>query len=733
MENFFKLVVVVSFVFLVACSNNVSNSNNSSITGNAVVDESQENLLINYDFSSGNTEGWGYFEQNGSGEFSVVEEELEVKVNDSGKEDYSVQIYQDGFLLAQGCKYELRFDAMSTIDRSFGVRFQINGGDYHAYSSNNYDLTSEVQTYTLEFEMKEPTDPAPRLALNLGTPKDLETLEAHKVYFDNFSLVLLDDSNKVESSIENKMKQININQLGYPLDYKKIAVFRGEDVDKTFDVVNIETNKVVYTGDIEKEFINKTSGETNYYGDFSNVREKGKYIIKTETLGNSYEFEISNDIYERVDYDILKMLYLQRCGVELTSELAGDYAHPICHNDEATIYGTTTKIDVSGGWHDAGDYGRYVVPGAKTVADLFLAYQSKPDNFGDNLGIPESSNGIADILDEARFELEWMLKMQDSESGGVYHKVTGANFPGTVMPQDETSELIVSPISDAATGDFAAVMAMSYDTFKSIDKDFAEKCLNSSKKAWDYLNKKSTFQGFKNPSGIVTGEYGDSTISDEYLWASVELYKVTYDKKYHTEIKENYSNKSLGLGWADVGIYALYDYLNIDNDKVDSELFNKMKNDLISAADEALKLSKNDGYFISMGEEYPWGSNMTVANKAMLLQMANKIAENSEYIEAARNNINYLFGVNPMSTSYVTGYGTISPVSTHHRPSQSINSTMPGMLVGGPNSNLQDPYAKSVLANEPPAKCYVDNSQSYSCNEITIYWNSPLIYALTNR
>ncbi|MFA9397614.1 MAG: glycoside hydrolase family 9 protein, partial [Clostridiaceae bacterium] len=391
------------------------------------------------------------------------------------------------------------------------------------------------------------------------------------------------------------------------------------------------------------------------------------------------------------------------------------------------------KIDVSGGWHDAGDYGRYVVPGAKTVADLFLSYQSNPGNFGDDLKIPESSNGIPDILDEARYELEWMLKMQDTESGGVYHKVTCANFPGVVMPQDENDELIISPISDAATGDFAAVMAMSYDNFKNIDKEFANKCLESSKKAWDYLNKKSSLQGFVNPPKIVTGEYGDSKVTDEYLWASAELYKVTYDKKYENLLKEKYSNECLGLGWADVGSYAVYAYLTTSNDKIDSNLFDTMKTDFIKAADDIVEVSKNDGYFISMGDHYPWGSNMTVANNAMLLQMVNSITENSEYVESARNHMNYLFGVNPMSICYLTGYGTVSPVSTHHRPSQSTNTTMVGMLVGGPNSDLQDPYAKAVLTGEAPAKCYVDNSQSYSCNEITIYWNSPLIYVLTNK
>ena len=137
---------------------------------------------------------------------------------------------------------------------------------------------------------------------------------------------------------------------------------------------------------------------------------------------------------------------MQRCGMELTADIAGDFAHPACHTDIATVYGTDEQIDVTGGWHDAGDYGRYVVPGAKTVADLFLSYEESEAANGDDFGIPESGNGVPDLLDEARYELEFFFKMQ-ADNGGVYHKVTCAVFPETVMPQDETDPLIICPIS----------------------------------------------------------------------------------------------------------------------------------------------------------------------------------------------------------------------------------------------------------------------------------------------
>lgn len=741
MKKILALLLAATLVFSVGCKKDNQKDNSSSAADTSVtkttaprpvVEEDPNNMIKNAYLSNGDVANWNLFKQGGAGELKNENSELKVNVSYSGSVNYAVQIYQDGFKLDQGCKYIFKFDARSTIDRPIEARIQINGGDYHAYKLDSFNLTSEMKTYTMEFEMTESSDPAPRLAINLGTPKGADSYDVHDIYFDNFSLLLQDDSNKIQSTSKEVFKDINLDQLGYFPDSKKIAVFRGKAVDKTFDIVDAKTSKVVFSGKIDNKFVNSSAEETDYYGDFSSFKTAGTYKIKTATLGESYPFTISANVYDNAYASSLKMLYLQRCGTALPAKFAGDFAHPACHAEKATIFGTTTKIDVSGGWHDAGDYGRYVCPGAKTVADLILAYQSNPSSFGDNTGIPESSNKVPDILDEAKYELTWMLKMQDAKSGGVYHKVTCANFPGVVLPQDEKEPLIVSPISDAATGDFAAVMAMSYNTYKAYDKAFAEKCLAASKKAWTYINQKSILNGFKNPEGIVTGEYGDSGTLDEYLWASAELYKVTFDAKYQNIIKQKYDADYVGLGWADMAYYGVYAYLTTPQNKVDKTLYNSMKTNLIKDADEVLQLSKTDGYFISLGEKYPWGSNMTVTNNAMLLQFANKFAPKQEYADAAAAHVHYLFGTNPMSICYLTGFGTVSPVSTHHRPSQKLQKTMAGMLVGGPDSSLEDPYAKAVLADRAPAMCYVDNSQSFSCNEITIYWNSPLIYVMTN-
>lgn len=538
-------------------------------------------------------------------------------------------------------------------------------------------------------------------------------------------------SESVNPVVDGQDNGVNLDQLGYRKQSEKIAVFHGQGVGSIFRVVRVDDGKVVYEGAIEGAKNNLTADEINAYGNFSELTQSGIYRIVTDTV-ESHEFQIGNDIYDAAFNDALKMLFMQRCGEPLLQEQAGDFAHDTCHAGLATVFGTETKIDVSGGWHDAGDYGRYVVPGAKTIADLLLAYAAKPEKFTDDTGMPESNNGVSDILDEVRYELEWLLKMQET-TGGVYHKVTAANFPGVVMPEDEVSALVVSPVSDAATGAFAAVMAMGYESYFNIDATFANTCLIAARSAWDYMGTKKGFRGFTNPSGISTGEYGDGNVSDEYFWASVALYKATKETQYHEAAKGAYRNIKLGLGWADVGTYGAYDYLRLGIEERDEPLYDKVRSDFLRLADTVVTKSMTDGYFISVGNTYPWGSNMIVANNAMLLQMANDIAPKAAYLTVAAHHIHYLFGANPMATSYVTGHGTVSPISTHHRPSQFLGQTLPGMLVGGPNSFLQDPYAKAVLAGSPPAKCYVDAQESYSCNEVAIYWNSPLIYILTKQ
>ncbi len=691
--------------------------NTGSITVNAA-----ENLISNSTFDSG-ISGWGlYKESGGAATISADNGRLAVNITSLGSVNYAVQPNFETIPLYKNGVYRLKFDVSCTVDRFIEGMIQQNGGKYTAYTWKGINLTSEMQTVDYEFVMEYDTDIMTKLCFNCGIQEDHEgQLPPHTIYFDNFSLELVDDSNVVyENSADNESKIVT-NQVGYRTGDVKTAVFRHISQSGEFKVINADTKETVYTGKMSDGISYSLADETDYIGDFSAVTESGTYYITADGAGESYKFTIGDDVYGSLIDDSVRMLYLQRCGCEVIDD---EFGHPACHNTMATVYNTNQKIDVSGGWHDAGDYGRYIVPAAKTIADLLYAYETAPELYGDNLNIPESGNGIPDVLDEVRYELEWMFKMQ-AENGGVYHKVTCDTFPGYVMPQNETKPLIVMPVSSTSTADFCASMAIAAEVYRDIDSSFADKCLAAAEKSWAWLQNNSAVL-YTNPADIVTGEYGDKSDADERYWAAVQMYRTTGDAEY----LKSADTARIGLDWALVGDYGNIAILTMKNADKSSAVYKNAEEAVIKQANTFKSISEYGPYGVSLSK-FAWGSNMTVANAGIICGLAYKTTGDKSYLDAANANLSYLLGHNPNDICYVTGYGTVSPQNPHHRPSMAVGKAMKGMLVGGVNSALEDPAAKAYLKKTPAAKCYVDHSESYSTNEITIYWNSPLTYLLS--
>ena len=710
---------------------------------------SYTNLISNGDFSNENMDPWATFMQDGSANASVENGQMVLSITDEGKVEHGVQLYHDGFSLDSGCEYQMECKISSTVPRKVHFRIQLNSGDYHPYVLNTIDVTPQMQTVTVPFTMNESSDPAPRLCFNLGCIEQSAPLGAHDIIIDDVALYLKDDHGK-DSSVTNSSNEsasptanVIVNQIGYTPSGQKLVIVRNESEkvhSKEFKVIDTATNKEVFSAPLKDSVKNSSAGEYNAYGDFSEFKKPGSYLIRTSDDGDSAPFVIKEQIYQDVLPQVFGMLYMQRCGCELPKQYAGDFSHPACHTQKARIYGTNQELDITGGWHDAGDYGRYVVPGAMTMADLLLAYEKHPestrfDGFNDSklFHIPESNNGIPDLLDEVRYEAEFLLKMQAAD-GGVYHKITCANFPGDVMPEAEKDQLFVMPVSTTATGDFAAVMAKFSVAYRPYDERFANQCLDASKKAFSFLEANPSIIEFKNPSDIATGEYPDGNDSDERMWAAAELYRATNDQHYHDAFKSLIqSNPPMGLGWQDMGIFGVVTYLDTKG-KTDSELKARLKKELLNKSNQLIETAKKDGYRISMTNTYEWGSNLAVANQAMLIALAssyeNEPKSSLDSQVVIEDHLHYLFGRNPMAICYVTGFGTTSAQHPHHRISTVVGAPIPGMLVGGPNSKLEDPYAASVLSGKAPAKCYADHIQSYSTNEVAIYWNSPLLFLL---
>ena len=708
-----------------------------------------ENLFGVGDFDDGLGEYYTYLEGGEASLYANEDNEMQVDITKTGEVAHGVQVYHDGFGLQKGVEYEFSCDIHGNQERSVDWRFQINGGDYHAYADGKIAVTTDMQHVVVNFVMEEASDPAPRFCFNMGYVDEFKaagvepsSISQHSVMVDNLCLKVKDASQAVNDRAEDNLSHARVNQIGYAASDEKYVVFADlEDGDNSYTVLDVAAGKSVFEGTIDAAKADDITGEKNSKSYFTQVNTPGTYKIVTSKGMESYEFKIGDDIYDDTLAKAVNMLYLQRCGCELDEKYAGDFAHPICHNTKAKIYGTDKEIDVTGGWHDAGDYGRYIVAAAKTVEDLFLAYNANPKAFSDNMNIPESGNGISDILDEARYELDWMLKMQNPDNGGVYHKVTCANFPAFVMPQEETAELIVCPVSNTATADFAAIMAEASVVYKKIDPSFSKTALAASKKAFDYLGGHMQDSGFKNPVDISTGEYPDETFADEMLWAAASLYKVTGDEKYFTAMEEAYAkvktcvdNKEMmltDLGWMGMAGYGCYTALTTDSlSKKHSDFYNKVKSDFMSQVDQKVDVAQRNAYNVTREADFEWGSNMGIANDGIAIAMARSIEDRAQYEKAAAGCVNYLFGCNATDYCFVTGAGTKFPEHPHHRPSQAVGKTVPGMLVGGVDNALEDPYVANVLKGKASAKCYADSDQSYSTNEVTIYWNSPLICLL---
>ncbi len=513
------------------------------------------------------------------------------------------------------------------------------------------------------------------------------------------------------------LSSIRINLLGYRPQDPKSAVFL--DGAPWFEVRRCADDEMVYRAALPLAEPDAMSGDTVCIGDFSTVTETGEFYLRTQR-GRSDSFPIGEDVYREAATAALRFFYLQRCGMQLPKELAGQWAHAACHVEDVRVLDGGEMIRCDGGWHDAGDYGRYVVAASKCVLDMLLSWRDHPSAFaGDAVG----------VLAEVRWGLEWMLTMQRAD-GGVYHKVTTPHFTALDSRPDDPQEYgqVVSPVSATATGDFAGALAYA-SLFYQDDAAFAERLVAAARRAFEWLDRNPDVPGFRNPEGVSTGQYGDGCDADERCLAAAALYAATGKKRYHDALNRTLG-KGVGMSWASVGTYPAILYVALPEEKRDAETYARARALLLGEAGRILEASKADGYGISL-KQYYWGCNGTVADNANLLLLADRLQPNDEMRDCALDHLHYLLGRNTNNLCYVTGFGPRCTSRPHHRLSVSMGAVPPGMLAGGPNPSHQDRTRKECYDGLAPARHYVDEWTAYASNEVDTYWNSPLIYLLS--
>jgi endoglucanase len=548
---------------------------------------------------------------------------------------------------------------------------------------------------------------------------------------------------------------IRLDQVGYLPDETKLAVVVGSATASEF-TVRSASGATVLRGTLDPARVDPDSGDSVRTADFSRVAQEGAYRIDVPGVGTSHEFEISPRVYAAAFRLALRSFYAQRCGtaVDLSPTHPG-YAHPACHvagtpNPDALFHSSSGRggsREASRGWHDAGDYGKYVVNSGIATGELLWAYELERDRVaGVRLDIPESGDDVPDILDEARWNLEWMLTMQDAD-GGVWHKLTSERFGSFVMPhQDDGGPRYVigtgtSPFKGScATGDFAAVMAAAARSFAPHDAAFAATAAAAAERAWRWLQDNPNVV-FRNCCGVSTGEYGDDDCSDERLWAAAELFRTTGRAEYAAAFVAGQARfvPSVDGGfpqdWGNVRNLAMLAYLLADQPGSDPAVRARLRADTLAAADAIVSRTRAHAYRISLRpEDYVWGSNGAVANYGVLLMLADRLAPNPAYVQAARDDLHYLLGRNTFGLSWVTQLGDRPFQHPHHRPSgaDANPEPWPGLLSGGPNRYGGDPVIDAMPAT-PPARRYRDDQGSWASNENAINWNAALVLLLAGQ
>jgi len=529
---------------------------------------------------------------------------------------------------------------------------------------------------------------------------------------------------------------IRLNQVGFYPDSKKIAVI-ADNTDGEFIVTNVTNNGVVYKGKLSGPKKSSYSPNITRIADFSAVKTQGIYKINVPGKGDSYTFEVKPKVFNSLTKALIKGFYFQRMSTHLYPEYSGKWSRADGHPDKEVIVHPAAAsasrpagsiVSCPGGWYDAGDYNKYIVNSGITMGTL--------------LSFPESGDKVPDLLNEILWNLRWMFTMQDPADGGVYNKVTNADFDGMVMPSQCITPRYLIPKGTAATLDFAAVMAQSgriFAKFKTILPGLSDSCMSSAIKAWGWavINPKVEYDQNKMNNEfkpvINTGGYGDNNFSDEFIWAASELYVSTKKTDYYKAINMVPDTLMPLPSWNQVkllGYYSLARYQKKlkGNAKKD---FKVIKSGLIREADKMIAGASERSYQTAMGNsvrDFVWGSNSVAANQGILLIQVYKLTSDRKYLDYALSNLDYIMGRNATGYSFVTGVGHKTPMHIHHRQSEAdfIDDPVPGLLAGGPNPGQQDKCTTytSKIADES----YTDVSCSYASNEIAINWNAPAAY-----
>jgi endoglucanase len=710
----------------------------------------EHDVLENSGFDDGKSLPWtSVFSEPGRGKVSVDGGELCTEIDSAGKNNWDVQVRQRGMTIRKGHHYTVRFRARASAPTTIRPKVGMQGAPYTEHWFAVVPLGAERRLYEDAFTMDHDDDATAELAFHMGGP--LTGRLPVTVCLDD---VVLEDPEFVRgpAAPPEPEKRVLVDQIGYLPAGAKIGVIRSEAVTPIPWELRDRDGKVVAHGETTVIGQDAASGDHVHHADFTRVDEPGEGYVLVAEGESSYPFAIAPDIYRGLARDALRFFYHSRSGVPIAMPYAQDkqWARPAGHARDSHARclpgsGCDYALDASGGWYDAGDQGKYVVNGGIAVWTLLDQYErarragarAPADS---ELNIPESGNGVPDLLDEARFELAFLLAMQVPDgkplAGMAHHKLHDESWTAIpTAPHEDKQPRYLYPPSTAATLNLAAVAAQGARVFEQLDPVFAQKCLRAAERAWVAA---AAHPALYAPDVVKGGgPYDDRDVSDEQYWAAAELYITTGKDIYRAAVVHSpHHTRPItgGMTWKDTAVMGA---ISLALAERDPELRAATRARIVAAADRLLAISRAQGYRLPFAGEnggYPWGSNSFALNNAILLALAHDFTGAAKYRDGVTAALDYVLGENPLARSYVTGYGSRTVQNPHHRfwahqADPAYPNAPPGALAGGPDSHLEDPYVQAAgMKGCAPERCYQDNIESYSTNEVAINWNAPLAW-----
>lgn len=777
---YIKISRLMVLIMLVSCFSMLSKPNKS----NAAELVGAGDIIQNHTFDGGVGLPWHVVETfPAEAEFSIDNGKYNIEIIDRGTKRWDVQFRHRGLTIESGHTYTVEFTVSATKDCKIYPKIGDQGEPYDEYwnYNNNWDFielkANKPQTISQEFTMDGATKSNCEFAFHLGGTECATSPLPYTITFDD---IYVKDPRFPGYTAEEPepTNEIRVNQEGYYPGLDKKATLVSSSTSPVAWKLIDSSGRTVEDGQTKVIGYDEASGDRVHIIDFSSYKTEGRGYTLVSGSADSMTFNISKDLYSQMKYDAMKYFYHNRSGIEIKlpyceeSQWARPAGHPndVMKPDPSKSYKGNYSLDLTGGWYDAGDHGKYLVNGGISTWTVMNQYEralyygdtSVAPFADDSLNIPESGNGYPDILDESRYNVEVLLKMQvpsGSLKGMAHHKAHDEMWTAlAVPPHMDEMDRYLQPPSTAATLNLAAVGAQASRLWEQYDSAFASKCLTVAESAWDAaIANPDIYAGMEQGPG--GGAYGDNYVKDDFYWAACELFVTTGASKYEDYMKsskhylempsELVGGEALGLtgcfDWGNTAGLGTISLALVPNDLGASEVA-KAKANIKAAADDFIAIGNAQGYGAPIEEKqttptlfgYPWGSNSFIANEAIVMSYAYDFSgqKDVKYLNGAASAMDYLMGRNPNVQCYVSGYGENPAENPHHRFwSYQADNSFPkapgGCLVGGPNSGLEDPWVRGsgwLPGARPAQKCYMDNIESWSTNEITINWNAPLAW-----